>query len=589
MKNWKIALLACIVFLSLAVVVSSQGYAKDAVADSDYVFKGGHVYTVNPKQPWAEAVAVKGKEIVYVGTNEGVKGFTGTGTRIVDLKGAMMLPGFIDAHTHPLAGGPMALGVDLQYDTREEILKSLEAYSKKIGKGKNLVRGFGWRYNAFPSTGPRKEDLDKIWPDRPVFLFAIDCHTAWVNSKALEVAKVTRNTPDPIPGFSYFQRDPHTGEPTGYLVEVSAVMHVLNEIEPFSEQFVTQAFERWLSKASAAGITSVFDAGANSFSDQARSFQLYMDFEKSGKLPFRVVGCYISTNPEENPVPVIRDLRNRFHSELVQASVLKLLLDGCDAQYTAAMLAPYSDKPGHSGSTLLSPDFYKKVVREADAEGIDIHVHSFGDAATRLSLDAFEEAIRANGARDRRLTLCHLVLVDPTDIPRFAQLGVIGQFSMQWAVPDRYWKEVEMSRWGERAKRVYRPRSLLKAGARVTFGADWPAAAYYSTYRPLEAIQVGVTRQELGKPNGEILPPGTERLSIAQMIRGYTLDAAYQIRLDNKVGSIEVGKLADLIVLEKDLFELPADEIAATRVLMTMMNGKVRHREGTFMEKEGLK
>lgn len=583
MKKRKIQSLWFGILLSFCILVSTTpcSNAKQSVKSSDYVFKDGKVYTVDSKQPWADAVAVLGKKIVYVGSNEGAKEFTGSGTKVIDLKGAMLLPGFIEAHIHALVGAIMTLGVDLQYDTREEILKALEAYRNEIGEGPGLVRGFGWRYNAFPATGPRREDLDKIWPDRPVVLLAIDCHSAWVNSKALEAARIGRDTPDPFPGFSYFQRDARTGEATGYLVETPVLLQVLTQIEPYTEQFISGAVERWLPLASAAGITGIFDAGAPIFQDQGQGLQIYTDLENCGKLPFRVVGCYLYNNPEQDPLPLIRDLRRRFHSELVEASTLKILLDGGDPQYTAAMLAPYSDKPGDSGTTQLPPDLFKKIVRQADAEGIDVHVHSYGDRATRLSLDALEEAARANGARDRRHTLCHLILVDPEDAPRFGKLGVIGQFSIQWAVPDVYWKEVQLVRWGEeRARRVYRPLSLLKTGARVTFGTDWPAAGYYSTFKPLEAIQIGTTRQELRKPDGGILPPGAERLSIAQLIRGYTLDAAYQVRLDDRVGSIEVGKQADLIVLEKDLFEVPPAEIAATRVLLTMMNGKVRHRDG---------
>jgi predicted amidohydrolase YtcJ len=575
--------LVCLIFSSFCLFIASAsaGHGKQPGKASDYVLKGGKVYTVNSEQPWAEAVAVKGKKIVYVGSNEGAKHFVGPTTEVMDLKGAMLLPGFIEAHIHPLMGAALTMGVDLQYDTKEELFKALENYSREISGETNIVRGFGWRYHIFPETGPRKEDLDRIWPTRPVMLIAIDGHSAWVNSKAMELAGVGLDTPDPFPGFSYFQRDPQTGDATGYLVEGPVVMQVAGRLEPFTEQSMADAFVKWLPRASAAGITGVFEAGAVLYPDQTRAYDLYMDLEKRGELPFRVVGCYYHNNPDVDPLPLIRELRKRYRSELVQASVLKLNIDGGDAQYTAAMLSPYDDKPKECGSTLLPPDLYKRIIRQADAEGIDIHVHSYGDRATHLSLDAFEEASRANATHDRRHTLCHLVLVDPEDIPRFGQLGVIGEFSIQWAAPDAYWKRVQSTRWGEeRARRIYRPLALLKTGARVTFGTDWPAAGYYSTYRPLEAIQIGLTRQELGKPDGEILPPGIERLSIAQLIRGYTLDAAYQIRLDDRVGSIEAGKLADLIVLEKDLFEVPPHEIAATKLLLTMMNGKVRYRDG---------
>jgi hypothetical protein len=211
-------------FAVSAVATASPGpsFVAEAVAaedgSADLIFRNGPVYTVDSAKPWARAVAVKGKRIVFVGDEAGVQAFVGAQTRVVDLAGKMLLPGFVEGHTHPLVGATLTRGVDLQFDTRQEILDALRTYRDKIG-ATDIVRGFGWRYNAFPSTGPRKEDLDAIWPDVPVILVGIDGHGAWVNSQALALAGVTKDTKDPIPGFSYFQRDPATGEPTGFLAE----------------------------------------------------------------------------------------------------------------------------------------------------------------------------------------------------------------------------------------------------------------------------------------------------------------------------------------------------------------------------------
>ena len=310
---------------------------------ADLVFRNGAVYTVNGGREWARAVAVRHKHIVYVGDDAGVRSFIGPRTRVVDLAGKMLLPGFVEGHIHPILGSALTRGVDLQYDTPDEMLEALKAYRAKLGKV-DVIRGFGWRYNAFPATGPRKEDLDQIWPDTPVILAAIDGHSAWVNSKALAMAKVTKATKDPLPGFSFFQRDPASGEPTGYLVEPPAMLHVLNAVGPFTTSYIAELLEEWLPEASAAGITSLFDAGMNLLPEEA-GFQLYQDLERKGKLPFRVVGSTYHNNPAIDPVPIIKALRRRFHSELVQASVLKLNIDGGEAQRTAALLAPYSDDP----------------------------------------------------------------------------------------------------------------------------------------------------------------------------------------------------------------------------------------------------
>ena len=489
----------------------------------------------------------------------------------------MLLPGFVEGHIHPVIGSAMTKGADLQYDTKEEMLAAVKAHAGKRGKA-NAIRGFGWRYAAFPPTGPRKEDLDALWPDTPVILIAIDGHSGWVNSKALALAGVTKTTKDPVPGFSYFERDPATGEPTGYLVEPPAIFIVNNAVDPFSLDFVANALAEWAPKASAAGITSLFDAGMVLF-PAAEGFAIYSRMEREGKLPFRVVGSYYHNDPAIDPLPEIVALKGAFHSELVRASILKLNIDGGDAQRTAAFLAPYADAPETRGDTLLPPDMFADIIKRADREGIDIHIHSYGDRATRLSLDAFDAAIKSNPPRDRRNAIAHLFLVDPQDAPRFAKLGVVGQFSAQWAVPDTS-QQVGRARVGlPRANQLYRFGSILLGGGMLSLGTDWPAAGYYSTYRPLDAIEVATTRRELGKADGPQLPPADEVIPLDAALKAATMGPAWQLGMEREVGSIEVGKLADLVVLEKNLFETAPHDIHKTKVLMTLMNGQVRHEQ----------
>jgi predicted amidohydrolase YtcJ len=552
--------------------------APAAKASPDIVFRNGPVYTVDSSKPWARAVAVKGKRIVYVGDDAGVQEFIGPQTRVVDLAGKMLLPGFIEGHTHPLGGAAITRGVDLQFDTREEMLDALRAYRDKIGKV-DFVRGFGWRYNAFPTTGPRKEDLDAIWPDTPVFLAGIDGHGAWTNSSGLARAGVTKDTEDPLPGFSYYQRDPATGEPTGFLVEVPVMIQTLNAIKPFDRDYIAESLRVWLPRASAAGITTLFDAGMQVVSD-VEGFGIYQELERAGKLPFRVIGSYYHNNPAIDPVPLIKALRSQFHSELVKASVLKLNMDGGDNAHTGVFLAPYADKPETSGDPLLPMQLFNDIVRRADAEGIDIHVHCIGDRATRLTLDAVEAAIKANPPRDRRNAIAHCTLVDPQDEPRFAKLGVVAQFSPQWGVADKPWQFVTRARLGsERADRVYRVGSMLRAGGVLSFGADWPAANSYSTYKPLDEIEIATTRRELDKPDGPQLPSPEEVITLEAALKAATMGPAWQLGMEREVGSIEVGKFADLVVLEKNLFEVASRDIHKTKVAMTVMNGRVTHEQ----------
>ncbi len=558
------------------VFVAEAVAAEDASAD--IVFRNGPVYTVDGDKSWARAVAVKGKRIVFVGDETGAQPFVGPGTRVVDLSGKMLLPGFVEGHIHPLIGATVTRGADLQQETREDVLAGLRAYRDKVGKV-DIVRGFGWRYGAFPATGPRKEDLDAIWPDVPVFLIAIDAHSAWVNSQMLALAGVTKDTKDPIPGFSTFERHPATGEATGYLVEVPAMMMVNNAVDPFSADYVAESLAKWLPKASEAGITTLYDAGMQ-IVPETEAFAMYDRLEREGKLPFRMIGSYYYNNPTIDPVPVIQALYREFNSELVKASVLKLNIDGGEAQRTGVFFAPYADEPETSGDTLLPPEQFADIIRRADREGLDIHIHSYGDRGTRLSLDAFEAAIKANPPRDRRHALAHLFLLTPEDLSRFAKLGVIAQFSTQWAVPDQHWRKISRVRLGSpRSDELYQFGSILRAGGVLSLGTDWPAAGYYSTYRPLDAIEVATTRRELDKPQGPQLPPFDEVITLDAALKANTMGAAYQLRMERDIGSIETGKLADLVVLERNLFDVAPHDIHKTKVLMTVMNGKVMYEE----------
>jgi len=554
----------------------SRHLAPDAEDGADFVFRGGGVYTVDAARPWAAAVAVLDGAIVYVGDDIGAAAFIGPATRFVDLVGRMLLPGFVEGHIHPIIGATATRGVDLQYDSPAEMVEVLRAYARQIGTV-DVIRGFGWRYGAFPPSGPHRELLDAIWPDTPVVLLAIDGHSAWVNTRALAVAGITRDTPDPVPGFSTFKRDA-AGEATGYLIEVPALLQVLEAAAPFTGTAIGEALADWLPKASAAGITSVFDAGMQILPTED-GFALYEDLALRGALPFRVVGCYYHNDPAIDPVPLVRALRRRFDGPLVRAAVLKLNMDGVDAGYTAAMLAPYSDDPATSGQTLLPAELARDIVRRADAEDIDVHVHAIGDRATRLTLDAIEAAITVNPPRDRRHAIAHLQGVDGADLARFASLGVIAQFSAQWAVADRYWETVTTARWGaDRAGRTYCFGTLLRSGARLSLGTDWPAAAHFSTFRPLDAIEIATTRRALGGNLAQApLPPADECIPLADAIHANTLGAAYQLRLDGVCGSIEVGKRADLIVLDRDLFATDANRIHEAEVLLTLMDGVVRH------------
>ncbi|MFG1478716.1 amidohydrolase [Xanthobacter sp. V4C-4] len=548
-----------------------------AGAPADFIFRNGAIYTVAGPAPWAKAVAVTGKTIVHVGDEAGALALAGPATRIVDLKGRLLMPGFVEGHTHPFLGAFLTSGLDLQLPTREDALAAIARYAKENPTGP--VRGFGWRVDMFPPEGPNRAELDRIVPDRPAFFFAIDAHSLWANSKALEMAGVARDTPDPIPRFSYYARD-QKGDPTGYVLETNAVLSLVNAIEPISTAALGKLMEGWLPKAAAAGITSVFDAGVPPVGDdQGAMIALYADAEKRDVLPFRVVASYaVKSLPIDTAVAGLIDVRRRVSSELVQVNVVKIVGDGSQGGYTAWLLEPYADKPDSTGGSPFTVEEWHQLIGQVDAAGFDVHVHACGERTARVALDAIEQAIAANPPRDRRHAIAHLVYVADSDNPRFGKLGVTAQFSANWSSADPDTLQNMLERYGpERASRMYRTQTVLKSGGRVSFGTDWPAAGYFSTYRPLDSIEVGVTRQLVGRPDAPVLKPEDERLTVAQAIHANTLGAAYQIRMDDKVGSLEVGKLADMIILDRNILDGDPHDIHKAAVMMTMMNGKIRH------------
>jgi predicted amidohydrolase YtcJ len=574
------ALSTAVVATASACSAGSGTRPRDSPASdrADTVFHNGRIHTVNEAAPWAEAVAVTGTTISYVGDSAGARALAGPDTRVIDLGGALMLPGFVEGHIHPFLGAFLTSGVDLQVPTGQDALDAIAAYAKANPDGP--VRGFGWRVDMFGPQGPTRADLDRVLPDRPGFFFAIDGHSLWANSKALEIAGVNRASQDPIPGFSYYVRD-ENGDPTGYVLEVDAVLGIVNAIEPISTDTMKTLLTGWLPKASAAGITSLFDAGVPPIGgDQGALIALYTEVEARGALPVRVVASYsVKSPPVDDAVAAITALRDRISTDLVSVGVVKVIGDGTQEGYTAWLLEPYADKPDSTGGSPFSEQQWRQLIGAVDAAGLDVHVHACGERTARTALDAIEAAAAANPPRDRRHTIAHLVYLEDPDSRRFGTLGVIAQFSANWMSADPDTLENLAARYGRpRQDLLYRAQDVLRSGGRISLGTDWPAAGYFSTYKPLDSIQIGVTRQLIGRPDAPVLAPADQRLTVEEAVHANTLGAAYQIRLDDKVGSVEVGKLADLIVLDRDIFAGDPHDIHAATVTTTMVNGKVVHQ-----------
>ncbi|HEX7965400.1 MAG TPA: amidohydrolase [Gammaproteobacteria bacterium] len=518
----------------LLVLLTATAHA----APGDLILRDGAVYTLNDKQPRASAVVIRAGHIAYVGDESGLKPYL-EGARVVDLHGAMVLPGFHDAHIHPLSGGMRMLQCDL---SGAKSLQELEARVKAEASATHA-----WVFcNGVPDAlgkGLDRATLDAWVTDRPTFIRTTDGFTAWANSKALASGGL-----DPK-GAGILKGDDTT--------------RVRSKVPPPSPADYREALKRVSALANSLGITSVFDAAATPDMVQA-----YHAADLAGELTLRVTATQ-PVDPAQGPgqVDALLKQRERMRGKRFRAEAAKLFLDGELSEHTASMLVAYADAPDERGPT-IPQDLLDAIVQRLDAAGFLIHMHAMGDAAVRAGLDAIEHAMQKDGAADRRDQIAHLGVVDPADLPRFGKLGVTGNFTSLWFQPgDEPFLPAQQALGPERAKWMYPMGSVRAAGGRVTLGSDWPQ----ETLSPLDGIQYAVTRQPLD--GGQPAPQPEQRIGVAQAIAAYTRDAAWAVREDAVDGTIEAGKAADLVVLDQDLFKVDVMSIHKTRVLLTLLEG----------------
>jgi len=533
---------------------------------ADLVLTGGHVHTVDDERPRAEAVAVRDGRIVAVGSATEVRPLVGPRTRVVDLAGRLLLPGFQDAHIHPIEAGVEQLGCDVRgADGREAVVETIRAYADARPELAWIV-GSGWSMSDFPHGTPRREDLDTAVPDRPAFLPNRDGHSSWVNTRALELAGIDRDTPDPSGGR--IERDPD-GTPTGALHETAA--ELVERLLPETTDAEMDDGLRW-SQAylHSLGITAWQDAIV-----APRNQATYRRAAEAGWLTARVEGAMWWER--DQGLEQIDELLDRSRTGTVgrfRANSVKLMADGVLETFTGAMLEPYLGEDGrptdNRGISFIDPEMLRDAVVRLDGLGLQPHFHGIGDRAIRDCLDAVEAARAANGPTDTRPHIAHIQVIHPADVPRFASLGVAANAQPVWAYHEPTMDTLTIPFLGpERAAWQYPFGSLLRAGARLAMGSDWSV----STPEPLIEMQIAVDRSA-GPPHGsgEILLP-EERLTLAESIRAFTLGSAWVNHLDDRTGSIEVGKLADLCVVDRDLFLPDAGPIGQGRVLLTLVEG----------------
>jgi predicted amidohydrolase YtcJ len=533
---------------------------------AELIVTGAPVYTADAARRWGSALAVRGGRIAAVGAEADVLALRGPGTRVLRLDGGMVVPGFQDAHAHPLTSGLELLRCSLTETDPGDYAAAVTGWAADH-QDAPWVLGGGWRMDAFPGGVPPAGLLDRLVPDRPVWLESRDGHSGWANAPALALAGVTAATADPANGR--LERDPG-GAPTGVLHE-GAMRLVERVVPPPSAGLLAEAISTAQAYLHRLGVTAWQDAWV--FPEQ---LDAYRAAAASSALTARVVAA-LKWQPEagEGQLAGLVEQRGAGGVGRLRATAAKIVQDGVFENFTAAMLEPYLGRGAERGISMLPAAELARAVTLLDAEGFDVHIHAIGDRAVREALDAFAAAAAANGRRDARHQIAHLQFVHPDDRPRFRRLGVVANAQPYWAVLDGYMRDLTLPfLTAERAAWQYPWASLRRAGATLAFGSDWSV----STPDPLALIEVAVNRVAPDDRTGEPFLPA-ERLDLPAALDAATIGAAYANRLDAITGSVEPGKLADLAVLDRDLFDPAAGPAGDARVLATLVEGEVVHAD----------
>jgi predicted amidohydrolase YtcJ len=590
MRPRKLFLLLALLALLTAcrdAAVSPHDASSETHPAVDLVIHNARIYTVNQHQPWSQAVAIKNGKFVRLGKDSELAALPAR--RRLDLQQRLLLPAMVDGHSHPGYVSVEDFG-EVNGETPEALLSSVKKYADQHPEQKWL-RLCCWPTTMFVNgdQGPKKEVLDAILPDRLVWFESETAHDFWLNSAALAELGVSRKTPDPKPGLAMYARDKN-GDPTGWVKEGAGVQHFSTQFALSTPDHIKRHKDRVadiLQHMSKHGLTAIFDAGNKGYGDHV--YDVIATLEREGRLPLRYFGTYQIFTPERAKIAVdeVKRYQREYGGELLRFNSVKLFMDGISANQSASYTRPYLGS-NIASEPLLTTEELTALLLRLHEERLDLMVHSIGDRATRTVLDAVQAA-RSVVQDDfyPRVTVAHLALVDPVDIPRISALGVVANFSPWWfgvesssVVSDLLGKD--------RYNAMYPARSVFESGATVTFSSDeWWGGDMLPTYlSPYLGMQTGHTRQYPKEwwqtADDGVRLPASERLTLEQLVTGYTRHGAYQLRLEDQLGSVEVGKAADFIVLDQDLFTMKPDEIWRLQPSLVVMEGKVM--QGAYPE-----
>jgi predicted amidohydrolase YtcJ len=536
--------------------------AASAQVTADLALVGGKVWTLDDQRPETEAVALLHGRILATGGSAEIRALVGPKTRVVELDGRRVLPGFGDCHVHLLSGGLQLRRVDLKDAADEaEFGRRLKQFDRRLPPGRWMLGG-NWDHDrTFGGRLPTAALIDRYLPDRPCFLVRYDGHMAVINSRAQELAGITAATADPPGGEIHRGRD---GQPAGILRDTA--MQLVDDLVPATtDEELADAVLAALRLAARLGVTSIDDMAGVGPDDRRRLLRLYQQLARDGRLTARIQLRW--------PLEAWRELADLgieagLGGDLLTIGGLKGFIDGSLGSSTAKMSRPYLNEPESTGIFVTPPDRLGEMIAQADAAGLAVAVHAIGDEGNSLLLDRFAAVAAGNGPRDRRFRIEHAQHLRPEDFARFAPGNVIASMQPYHVIDDGRWAEGRIG--AERCASSYAFRSLLDHGARLAFGSDWPVAPL----DPLAGIDAAVNRRTLdGQHPGGWFPE--QRITVGEAVRAYTLDAAYARFAEQRLGSISPGKLADLVVLSRDLLDAEAANIAQAKVVMTVMAGRV--------------
>ena len=559
LKVTKYILLAPLVF---AAGCSGNGQSADAV------YSNGFIYTVNPDQAAAEALAVSDGKILAVGSNDEVQALVSDETRVVDLDGRMLMPGIHDMHAHPMEAGEkynFQCAFPFTF-TMDQIVAKITECAAETPPGE-WIRGGQWAMELMETeTVPHKDILDAITREHPIYLGDSTVHGAWLNSRALAVLGIDEGTPDPQGGAII--REPGTTKPTGILID-NAAYNILEELPVYSDEQYETALAWSMHEMNKVGITTIKDALTG-----AHSLKAYRNLDENGRLTMKVSTSIawrlFWTDFEEN----VRQ-RADYATENVGTDFIKIMLDGIPPTRTAAMLDPYlpDEKHGDSftGKLIHSPEQLTEDMINLDSQGLTVKIHATGDRAVRVTLDAIEAARKANGDSGMMHEISHAELIHPDDIPRFSELNAVAEFSPILWYPSPLVQVMAQVIGEERAGRFWPTRSLLEAGAHVIYGSDWPSVV--PDPNPWPGIEAMVTRRNPYIESPDELWP-EQAVDLETALRIFTINGAVAGKQAGRTGSIEVGKSADFIVLDRNIFQVPVEDISETKVVLTVVSGK---------------